>query len=417
MAFDLRRCLALFYVVLLGVVSPAAMAGDGDEHWPSDTSLSLKQLVDLATETYPKMAVAGAMEEEAVALHRRGDSWLPGYPALYAQYIDDSLSRNRGIKQVQTGLQLPLWMWGQKAAGQHLADRATANAAEFQRTLRYEVAGLVRELLWDIAAAESRFRLAKQVYDVSSRLTNTVRLRVEAGDLARADLLLAQSDNLEKLNAVTEAEANLAQTLQAYGNLTRLDRLPGAFDEPPSPLVAIADTHPAMTAANTAVERARAELEWVRTSKQGNQPTVLVGTQHDWFERGLARDDSTNLVVQVPFGGGDYNAPVEADANVKLNQAIAERDLLARQLERFLHEAERRLAVDKAQLAVAQQRKKLAERHFDISRSSFEAGEMELLDLLKIEGAARTAIQDAELLSIQCKRDTARYNQVVGEMP
>ncbi|WP_054774865.1 TolC family protein [Methylogaea oryzae] len=155
----------------------------------------------------------------------------------------------------------------------------------------------------------------------------------------------------------------------------------------------------------------------MKKSKQGNQPTVLVGTQHDWFQRGQARDDSTNLVVQVPFGGSDYNAPVEADANVKLSHAIADRDLLARQLERSLHEAKHHLEVDKAQLGVAVERKKLAERHFEISRTSFEAGEMELLDLLKIESAARTAIRDAELLAIQLKRDTARYNQVVGEMP
>lgn len=384
---------------------------------PSDAGLSLKQTVDQATEVYPKLAVAGAMEEEAGALRRRGDSWIPGYPMLYGQYIDDSLSRDRGIKQVQTGIQLPLWMWGQKAAGQQLAEQAASNATEFQRALRYEVAGLVREMLWDIRLAESHSHLAKQVYEVSSRLTDTVRLRVEAGDLARADLLLAQSDNLEKLNAYTEAEANLMHARQAYSNLTRLERMPAHFDETRSPRADIEDDHPALKAANAAVARAQAELEWVKKSKQGNQPTVLVGTQHDWLERGLARDDSTNLVVQVPFGGSDYNAPFEAEANVRLQQAVSERDLLARQLERSLHEAKHHLLVDQAQLAVAVERKKLAERHFEISRTSFEAGEMELLDLLKIESAARTAIRDAEQLDIQLKRDTARYNQVVGELP
>ncbi|BBL69485.1 TolC family protein [Methylogaea oryzae] len=423
MFIKLRHLPALSLSVFLGA-SPFCATADSNhaaiEHYDqliSDPGLNLKQLVDIATEVYPKLAVAGAMEEEAGALKRRGDSWMPGYPQLYAQYIDDSLSRDRGIKQVQTGIQMPLWMWGQKAAGQHLAEQAATNAAEFQRALRYEVAGLVRELLWEISLAESRYHLAKQVYDLSTRLTDTVRLRVDAGDLARADLLLAQSDNLEKLNAFTETEANLMHARQAYINLTRQERIPGAYDEQRSPRTDIGGDHPALAAASTAVERARAELEWVKKSKQGNQPTVLVGTQHDWFQRGQARDDSTNLVVQVPFGGSDYNAPVEADANVKLSHAIADRDLLARQLERSLHEAKHHLEVDKAQLGVAVERKKLAERHFEISRTSFEAGEMELLDLLKIESAARTAIRDAELLAIQLKRDTARYNQVVGEMP
>lgn len=402
--------------------APPAWAGapvpvDHYDALPSDAGLSLKQTVDLATEVYPKLAVAGAMAEEAGALRRRGDSWMPGYPMLYAQYIDDSLSRDRGIKQIQTGIQLPLWMWGQKAAGQQLAEQAAGNAVEFQRALRYEVAGLVREMLWDIRMTESHSHLAKQVYEVSSRLTDTVRLRVEAGDLARADLLLAQSDNLEKLNAYTEAEANLMHARQAFINLTRQERMPAYFDETRSRRTDIDEEHPALKAANTAVARAQAELEWVKKSKQGNQPSVMVGTQHDWLERGLARDDSTNLVVQVPFGGSDYNAPFEAEANVRLQQAVSERDLLARQLERSLHEAKHHLLVDQAQLAVAVERKKLAERHFEISRTSFEAGEMELLDLLKIEAAARTAIRDAEQLDIQLKRDTARYNQVVGELP
>lgn len=423
MAIRPWRLPALLCTVLMAVWPPHAAAQDDPsvfdqrDQLTSDQGLGLKQIVDLAVEAYPKLAVAGAMQDEAGALKRRGDSWMPGYPSLYAQYIDDSLSRDRGIKQVQTGIQIPLWMWGQKAAGRQLAEQAAANAGEFQRALRYEVAGLVRELLWEIAQTESRYHLAKQVHDLSNRLTDTVRLRVDAGDLARADLLLAQSDNLEKLNALTEAEANLLQARQAYINLIRQERLPASYEEQRCARDKIGDDHPALAAASTAVERARAEVEWVRKSKQGNQPTVLVGTQHDWFERGMARADSTNLVVQVPFGGSDYNAPFEADANVKLNQAVADRDLLARQLDRALHEAKRRLEADKAQLAVAGERKKLAERHFEISRTSFEAGEMELLDLLKIESAARTAIRDAELLAIQLKRDTARYNQVVGEMP
>lgn len=383
----------------------------------ADPTLTLTQLVDETVERYPRLAVAEAMRDEATALKRRGDSWMPGYPQLYAQYIDDAVGQDKGIHQIQTGIQLPLWMWGQREAGQAVARQADINAAEFARALRYEVAGLLRELLWTIALAENRLHLAKQVYDVSNRLVDTVRLRVDAGDLARADLLLAQSDNLEKRSALTDAEAELMHARQAYYNLTRTERSPEKFEESRSPLSGIPDDHPALAAANAAVARAQAEVDWAKKSKQGTQPTVLVGTQHDWFERGRARDDSTNLVVQVPFGGSDYNAPVEAQANRVLNEAIAGRGQLARDLEKALHEAKHNLEVDQAKLAIATERKSVSERHLDISRISFEAGEMELLDLLKIEAAARTAIRDAYQTAIQLKRDTARYNQVVGVMP
>jgi outer membrane protein TolC len=318
---------------------------------------------------------------------------------------------------VQTGIQMPLWMWGQRAAGKELAGQAAANASEFGRALRHEVAGLVRESLWSIALAENRLELARRVHEVSQRLVDTIRLRVEVGDLARADLLLAESDHLEKRAALTDAEAELMHARQSFINLTRASRAPARFEEPRSARTEIPADHPALAAAGAAVERLRAEVGWVKESKQGTQPTVTVGTQHDWFERGQARDDETNLVVQVPFGGGDYNAPVEAEANLRLNQAMAEREQLARDLEKALHEAAHHLQVDEAQLATATERRTLAEQHLEISRASFDAGEMELLDLLKIESAAQKAIRDAEQTALRFKRDTARYNQVVGELP
>ncbi|HLF97727.1 MAG TPA: TolC family protein [Methylococcaceae bacterium] len=383
----------------------------------ADPALSLQQLVEETAERYPKQGVAGAMAEEARALQRRGESLFPGYPSLYLQWIDDSVGQSRGVRQVQTGIQLPLWMWGQRAAGKDLAGQAAANAAEFGRALRHEVAGLVREALWDIALAENRLELARRVHEVSQRLVDTIRLRVEVGDLARADLLLAESDHLEKRASLTDAEAELMHARQAFINLTRASRAPARFEEPRSRRAEISADHPTLAAAGAAVERLRAEVGWVKESKQGAQPTVTVGTQHDWFERGQARDDETNLIVQVPFGGGDYNAPVEAEANLRLNQAMAEREQLARDLEKALHEAEHHLQVDEAQLANATERRQLAERHLEISHASFDAGEMELLDLLKIESAAQKAIRDAEQTALQFKRDVARYNQVVGEMP
>jgi outer membrane protein TolC len=421
--FKHRHAVSLCIAGLAFCLAWGALAGEAEpivahvDELSADSALSLHQLIEETTERYPKQGVAGAMADEARALQRRGDSWFPGYPSLYLQWIDDSVGGDRGVRQVQTGIQLPLWMWGQREAGQALAGQAAANAAEFGRALHYEVAGLVREALWTIALTENRLELAREVHEVSKRLLDAIRLRVDVGDLARADLLLAESDHLEKHASLTDAEAELMHARQAFINLTRQSRAPARFEEQKSSRAEITADHPALAAATAAVERLRAEVGWVKESKQGTQPTVTVGTQHDWFERGQARDDETNLVVQVPFGGGDYNAPVEAEANVRLNQAVAGREQMARDLEKALHEAAHHLQVDEAQRATAAERRKIAEQHLRISHASFDAGEMELLDLLKIENVAQKAIRDAEQTALQFKRDIARYNQVVGEMP
>lgn len=52
-----------------------------------------------------------------------------------------------------------------------------------------------------------------------------------------------------------------------------------------------------------------------------------------------------------------------------------------------------------------------------MSRLAFESGEIALIDYLKIQATAQSAIRDAMERAILLQRDTAFYNQVVGEMP
>jgi len=383
----------------------------------SDPGLSLKQVVEATFAQYPQGAVIGALRDEARALRQRSESWVAGYPMIYLQWINDAPFNDRGRNELQTGYQVPVWMWGQRAASRTLAKDAEQDADRVAVAVQHEVAGLVRETLWNLALAENRHELARKVYEVSGHLIQAVRRRVELGDLARSDELLAESDHLEKKNALVLAEAEVMHARKAYQNLTRMERAPTRFEEPKSPVTEIDERHPALAALNAQVERAQAEVEFTRLSKQGNQPTLLIGSQHDRGARGEGYDNATNVVVQIPIGGDAWNAPSVAQANVALHQKIAERGTLLRQLEKALHEAKHNLEVDEAALGIAARRKEIAETHLKMSQLAFEAGEVALIDYLKIQTNAQAAIRDAEERAILLKRDTAFYNQVVGAMP
>lgn len=384
---------------------------------PFDATLSLKQVIDATFEQYPQGAVIGALQEEAQALTRRSESLVAGYPMLYLQYIDDRIMSDRGVVQIQSGYQIPFWMWNQRAASFRVAEEAEKGAAFFAAAVKHEVAGLVREALWNLVLTENRRGLAQQVYDVSKQLLATVRRRVELGDLARSDELLAQSDVLDKKSLLVQAEAEVMHARHAYKNLTRLNHAPQQFEEKLSKTADIHERHPAIAAANALVERAQAEVEFTRLSKQGNQPSVLIGTQHERAFNNEAFNNETNLVLQVPIGGEDWNGPYVSQANIALNQKVSDRASLMRRLERALHEAEHNLEVGKATLDIANQRKDIAETHLRMSRLAFEAGEIQLLDFLKIQASAQAAIRDAMERAIMVQRDTAFYNQVVGELP
>jgi len=386
------------------------------------SSMSLRDVVETTLANHPQGSVIAALHDEAEALHRRSDSFIAGYPMIYLQYIDGKPFNpgNDGVyvTQIQTGYQIPVWMWGQRDASQAVADSADKGAILFSNAIRHEIAGLVRTALWDLRIVENRHKLAFDVYKVAEQLFASVKRRVELGDLALTDQLLAESDLLEKQSLLTQAEADIMHARKAYANLTRLDKMPEHFSEQLSSRKDIADNHPAVTAANALIEREQAQVDYMRTSKQGNQPTILLGTQEEklqqlsggWF-------NELNLVVQIPIGGDDYNAPFVATANIALNQKLSDRNQLLRRLEKALHEAEHTLEVDRKTLAIAEKRKQLAEKQITMSRLAFENGEIQLIDYLKMLSTAQAAMRDAQEKAILIERDIAYYNQVVGVMP
>jgi outer membrane protein TolC len=382
-----------------------------------DERMTLKQVIDATVEKYPRTALVSAFEDEAKALDQRSASWVAGYPMLYLQWIDDLYSGNRGANEVQSGYQVPLWMWDQRKASQQVADEAHKSAERYARALRHEVAGLVRESLWNLRLVENRYELARQIYEVAEKLTAVVARRVELGDLARADLLLAESDQLEKKTALVQAEAEVMHARKAYQNLTRMSKAPLSFEETQSALRQFDEQHPAVSAANALVERAQAEVEFTRLSKQGNQPSILIGTNSARGNHQDRFDTGNNIVLQVPIGGEAWNSPYVAQANVALTERIAERETIWRQLERALHEALHNLEVDQVALEIAQRRKDIAETQIKMSRLAFETGEIALIDYLKIQAGAQAAIRDAAQRAIQVQRDIAVYNQVVGVTP
>jgi outer membrane protein TolC len=336
---------------------------------------------------------------------------------VYLQWLDSILSAKQGSQNLQAGYQIPFWMWGQKTASEDVANRARQSAESFALALKHEVAGLVREALWNLRLVENRYELAQQIYSVAERLTAVVQRRVELGDLARADLLLAESDQLEKKTALLQAEAEVMHSRKAYQNLTRMQRAPKSFEERLTNQENFDERHPAIAAANSLIERAQAEVEFSRLSKQGNQPSVVLGTD---ISRGASSDPmraGPYLVLNVPVGGESWNAPQVAQANLALTERISGREALWRQLERALHEARHNLEVDKTALAIAERRKAIAEAQLRMSQLAFEAGEIAFIDYLKIQAGAQAAIRDAAERAILVRKDTAVYNQVVGVTP
>lgn len=382
-----------------------------------DPQLNLAQLVEQTLDKYPDRLINEAMLQHAEALQTRGDSWFAGSHSLSLDYSDDHVADDRGFRQASAKLEFTVWNWGQRSAAQNLAEQAHDSALKQSAAVRLEVAGLVREALWDIALTENRLHQARFNAEISQRLLDKVKKRVELGDLARSDLLLAESEHLQNRSLLTQAEAETMHSRKSFTSLTQTTHLPGDYKELLSPLQAIPDHHPLLEAANALIARKQASIEWAKSTDTINQPKVNFSANSGRDQRGMGDSQSAAIGVVIPFGHSTYDAPEIAAAHLELNQALAQREHLQRQLEKNLHEAEHGLEVTREELKIAKQMQAIAEQHLKMSEISFNAGEINLLDLLKIQSRNLDALRNAREQEVKLQRNIALYNQAVGVMP
>ena len=129
-------------------------------------------------------------------------------------------------------MDLPLWLPGQRAARRALAESLGLRADALERYLRWEVAGRVRETAWATALAQGRLRHAEHSLEDTRTLETQVARRVDAGELARVDLLLARQETLTREVALQSAQAELDAARQRFDLLTTLKELPAPLEEP-----------------------------------------------------------------------------------------------------------------------------------------------------------------------------------------
>lgn len=384
-----------------------------------DAQLSLPQLVDVTLEKYPDAQWLLSLENEANAIKQRGDSWTSAASQAFYRFQEAS---SLHLHYNDATVQISLWNIGQRDANQRIGDKAQVDSTMQAAATKWRVAGLVRGALWDISLQELRLQQVKMELAVTEQLAKDVKRRVQAGDLAETDSLLAQTEVLQKRSVLTLAEAEVMHARKRFSSITQSVNIPANFHEVLTAQKEIEPTHPALQAINSQIERKYAELEALQLVGSG-QSSVVMGISSDRYSKGKGgvevsnNMESLNIGVTVPFGGEAHLAPQVAAMNVELSKLRTERDQLVRDLEQAHHEAEHNLQVNQAELIITNELKTVAEKHLKMTQLSFLVGEIDLIDLLKIQSQTQLAILNAKERTVIVQRDFALYNQAVGVLP
>jgi len=344
-------------------------------------------------------------------VRRQASSLLAGDPAVMLRHENDSYIDDNGFRQWEGGLELPLWLPGQREQRRQVAT-ATDNEAEgIQRLQRWRVAGEVRELLWSLRIAAAGLALSDQGLGSAEVLETDVAKRYRAGELARTDLILAQKEVLARKTERVSAASHYDSLLW-----TGLSELPADIQERAAEAPGIADNHPALEAAHRSASRARAQRDQVRTEKRAN-PLLTLGGKSERAESGLSYDTAVIVAINLPLGTRAQSAVRSAQAERNLTEADIELARVRRDLENDLIRATADQRKTSQELALAEQQYALAGEGLRLTRRAFELGESDLFTLLQARAQALAAERDLRLRRLELGRATARLNQALGVIP
>lgn len=403
-------------LLMAGIFASAGANAEpaGSARAPTPPPHPLTVWVDAALARDPAQELLPALARESQALAQRARSWFSGPPALSLRWQDDTALTDTGLREAEAGVEWPLWWPSVREASRSLAETSASQAALRSRYNRWQVAGVIRERLWSLALADADLAQARAAERSTAQLHEQVMARVRAGDLPHTDQLMSEQEYLARAAERAALEREYDAQRASFQFLVGLaPDLHGLTVE--SPVRMAVDTHPGL--AVLAQEASRAEAEWQKSLATGaGAPVIQVGARR---ERGSREEEDVNSLgigVSIPFA-----AATRADERAAAERALAEARLRWRQGIRdqavARQEAEAALQSAEESWPLIQRRADLAQRQQDLAQAAFAAGELDLMDLLRIREQTRLAVQEVERQRIRIGWQRARLNQIMGDVP
>ena len=381
---------------------------------PSDDTRSLGMAVDAALERLPGDRRLQARAKQVEAFQSRSSALLAGTPALHLRGQTDRWQGDSGLRELEGGLELPLWWPGQRAEWRQSATGGRALLEAEQQARRWEVATEVWNRYFSVVFAELDVELTQQEIRLFQALRRSVRVRIDAGDAAPMEVLgveeqlrARQAENQAAVSRLAEANFEWRLTTGWSVRPALRSEVPGS--EPPA-----GGTHPWLVLAQARLFQQKSELR-TRQAVGAGQPVLQLGARS---ERAGAESstESLGVSISVPFGGAAHRGVELSELAIEVAAAEDEVRNMAREVRRQAHEAHHRLATARRLQALAVERDELAESERSLARNAYEIGEMSLADRLQVElraTAATRARREAELLAQEAE---FRFSRFPGEL-
>ncbi len=398
--------------VLADSVTPASHHVDEMVVSPN---LQLKDVLEKTFARSPQQAKLLSQQSVLDARNQVASAMLPSAPSLTIGHQNDTVGSGRGEREWQAEVELPVWRPNQRQNRLKVADAFKSSLITSQESLKLQVAGTLRDALWDIAFNDNNVALASNKLEVSQRLQADVEKRFKAGELAKTDAIFAQQETLRAEKEKLRADAELMHARHRYFVLTGLREMPANIQEKQSSLEDYSQS-PIWLEAQSKLGLAETERQLANIESRDNFQ-VLISTRRIQGGFDTTFNDSVGLKIRIPFGGDARAATIKSASELNLGNALSEQETLRLSLETAMHEAEHNLSVSQAELGIASKQFDMAKESVRLAKKAFQLGETDLVSLLRVQAQTNEIERAFTSRQIQLQWDIARYNQAVGVLP
>lgn len=381
-------------------------------------SSPLGERLDDALALAPEAQVLTSEQDIQQASQAAATRWFPEPPQLSLSGRTDRWQDDLGRRDWEVAVSSPLWRAGQRQARTLAAAADTRRWDTEQQAFRLKLAGELRESVWNLAERNARLQNAEERVRLAELMEHDVARRVSAGDLARTDLLLAQSETLAARNRRDDVQQQCIESRQSLLLLTGQNALPAVFEETLANRPEITDlihTHPLLIAARQSVAAARAQLQSARKDQAAPSAAIHWTQEREAYDQ--ANHETLGLTLSAPIGAAQHNRLAIATANSRLVSAEARLQRTRREITEQINTAHAQWVLATHQRDLTARQSALLDQSISLSRRRFEAGELDLLSQLKLQNNLMDALENRDEKAIAYKRAIARYNQALGLLP
>lgn len=394
------------FLTVLAFVTPTVFSQTG--------SPDLKAAVDAAWQKSPQARTLEARRDEMLAGHDAARTWVAGSPTIGLSQRSDRWTDRTGVRETEVSIAAPIWLPGQKSARQALAQTGSDEHEAQIANARLSLAGEVRERLWSVAAAREAFAEAKDHQLHLEEIAGEVMRRVNGGDLAGTDGMLARQEVFAAKAAAAAAQGKMQEALTRYRMLTGQSEIPMPQAEPIGK--ALQASHPRVLATRTALQRSQASLHAVNNTRS-DPPTIGLSMRREQDRPANPSSRSVGLTVQIPIGTAARNRPLETAARTQIATASAEAAQAEATVGAVVELARQQLVIAEQALEAASSRAVLTREHTELIQKTFRAGERGLAELLRSQALSHEAEMDERQQRVAVGLAHARLNQALGIMP